>query len=328
MKITNKICVILFLIIIIISILYFYINKKNNNININNKFDTKDNFDNLNITTMNDLKAQVNPVADLSNSQQVLNIIRQVRNHSDLKGLVEQSNTINTNIQNNLNTASNNIKTAISTMKDTYNSIAKKFDGYVVRNKITNPSLPPTATMHPKLLELDNTTITQSNTDYVVYDDIEDADPDLLNNVSSIDLDIVGDLGEPESEDTSAMELQVPGLKSNFENVSKESIARNQKLEKYANYNYNQLKEASIEPFEDWRTEWDEKIRATGLVVQPKERINGSSTNANIPLLIKYGNDFESIDTVNNRQVANILAFNVRNSTNRLLSKWRKNLNQ
>jgi hypothetical protein len=45
-------------------------------------------------------------------------------------------------------------------------------------------------------------------------------------------------------------------------------------------------------------------------------------------LLVKFGPYPTPVTEINNKIVSDLLAFNVRNSTNQLLGKWKKNFNK
>ena len=233
-------------------------------------------------------------------NSQVSNIIKNVNQTAELQNLLSKSTLNQTNISNNLIDAKKNLTDSIKNMAATYKNVKDTLNGYVIKADIPEPSLNPSATLDP------STIITETAETEPPESDIQDVNvnSDMFPPVYVYDID-------------SAFE--------SFNNVNKSS-SRDKNLDKFANY--KPLNINSFEPFEDWRQDWNKKIYQTGLVVEPETKPNGPVTVENIPLLVRYGPYPTPIAEVNNKIVSDLLAFNVRNSTNKLLNKWKKNYNK
>lgn len=249
-------------------------------------------------------------------NSQVSNIIKNVNQTAELQNLLSKSTLNQTNISNNLIDAKKNLTDSIKNMAATYKNVKDTLNGYVIKADIPEPELNPSATLDP------STIITETAETEPPESDIEDVDvnSDMFPPVYVYDIDSAFE----SSAQSSVQPSSQPSV-DQFNNVNKAS-SRDKNLDKFANY--KPLNINSFEPFEDWRQDWNKKIYQTGLVVEPESKPNGPVTVENIPLLVRYGPYPTPIAEVNNKIVSDLLAFNVRNSTNKLLNKWKKNYNK
>ncbi len=264
---------------------------------IGTKLSVYDNNNNI-VYTTNINKSENNYTFNFTNSQ-ASNIINNI-NSADLYNLLNNSKLNETTISNNLIEAKKKLVDSIKNMSNSYKYIKSTLNGYVVEVDIPEPSLNPSATLDPA------TIITEPAETESPQQELENVDVNIADVPPAYVYDIA----------------------SIFENFNDNSSPseRDKKLDKFANH--KPLNVNSFEPFEDWRQEWNQKIYQTGLVVEPESIPNGPVNNDNIPLLVKFGPYPVPITEINNKIVSDLLSFNVRNSTNQLLGKWKKNMNK